>query len=178
MSPDMAVCDDCLAELSDPGRPPLPVPVHQLHQLRASIHHHHSAALRPPQYHHGGFPLCADCAAGVRGPGRPTLSTPSPWRAPQCGPRVWFEVRSLGRRRRRLDDGAIAAAQQALARGEIVAIKGLGGYHLACDATSDDGRRAVAPPQSIGRTSRLRSWSADVAAARRLGPPDEREAEF
>ncbi len=45
VSPDVAVCDDCLTELFDPGRPPLPLPIHQLHELWPPVHYHGSAAL-------------------------------------------------------------------------------------------------------------------------------------
>ena len=68
VSPDVATCDDCLAEMRRPGRPPLPLPVHQLHQLRAPLHHHHRRPLRPAAHHHGGFEMCADCAAEYHDP--------------------------------------------------------------------------------------------------------------
>ena len=35
VSPDVATCEDCRRELADPDRPPVPVPVHELHELRA-----------------------------------------------------------------------------------------------------------------------------------------------
>jgi hydrogenase maturation protein HypF len=49
-----------------------------------------------------------------------------------CGPRVWLEEGD-----RRLDRDAILAAASLLQKGRIVAIKGLGGFHLAADAGSD-----------------------------------------
>src|SRR3954451_18290324 len=55
-----------------------------------------------------------------------------------CGPRIWFEGPDGTTRG---TDAAIAATQRALRAGRVVAVKGLGGYHLACAATS---YRAVA----------------------------------
>ncbi len=78
------------------------------------------------------FDLCADCSAEYHDPADRRFHA-QPLACAQCGPRIWFEdpggtVEGT--------DAAIAATQASLARGEIVAIKGLGGYHLACDATS------------------------------------------
>ncbi|MCB0158913.1 MAG: carbamoyltransferase HypF, partial [Caldilineaceae bacterium] len=54
---------------------------------------------------------------------------------PVCGPQVWWEE---GRGAHVIKgDAAIVWAQGALAGGEIVAVKGIGGFHLACDATDD-----------------------------------------
>ena len=80
-----------------------------------------------------------------------------------CGPRLWFESPAGT-----VDgtDAAIAAAQRALADGAIVAIKGLGGYHLACDATSHD---AVA-------TLRRRKHRADKPFAVMVARPRRRRA--
>ncbi len=62
VSPDAATCDDCLAELLRPRRPPPPLPVHQLHQLRAAVHD------RPRR--------------------SPTTARPRRWPASRCAPRA------------------------------------------------------------------------------------------
>jgi hydrogenase maturation protein HypF len=80
----------------------------------------------------GDFPLCPSCAAEYDDPADRRFHA-QPVACPECGPRICFSsgVAAVGD-----SDAAIAATQAALSRGEIVAIKGLGGYHLACDARS------------------------------------------
>jgi len=52
ISPDMAICSDCLKELFRPGGPQIPLSFHQLHQLRPSADDHQGDSLRPGQYLH------------------------------------------------------------------------------------------------------------------------------
>lgn len=53
----------------------------------------------------------------------------------ECGPNVWF----IGKNGEKIrEENAISAAQNALLNGEIVAVKGIGGFHLACDANNDE----------------------------------------
>ena len=57
-----------------PGRPPLPLPVRQLHAVRAALHDRPlRSRTTAPNTTMAGFPLCADVPARVRGPGRPPL---------------------------------------------------------------------------------------------------------
>ncbi|MBT9384213.1 carbamoyltransferase HypF [Pseudooceanicola sp. CBS1P-1] len=72
------------------------------------------------------FDLCPACAAEYGDPADRRFHA-QPIACPDCGPRLWCEGAEGG--------GAIEAAAALLRAGGTVAIKGLGGFHLACDAT-------------------------------------------
>ncbi len=87
------------------------------------------------------FELCPKCREEYRNPLNRRFHA-QPNACPSCGPEVEL-VQSLASRQYRIQNGvkgreAIAKAIELLSRGEIIAIKGLGGFHLACDATNDE----------------------------------------
>lgn len=80
------------------------------------------------------FPMCDDCRTEYTDPGDRRYHAQT-IACPECGPQLWLEEPGAGQKN---TDAPIRAAARKLDRAEIVAIKGLGGTHLACDASDPE----------------------------------------
>jgi hydrogenase maturation protein HypF len=81
------------------------------------------------------FAMCEACAAEYREPGDRRFHA-QPIACPLCGPKLWFESLDGAIPAEDLSLAPLDAAVQQIKDGKIVAIRGLGGFHLACDATN------------------------------------------
>jgi hydrogenase maturation protein HypF len=174
ISPDVATCPDCLADMADPKNRRHRYPFTNC----TNCGPRYTITRRVPYDREttsmACFPLCPDCAAEYADPADRRFHA-QPNACPVCGPTVWLADREG--RRLAAGDAAITALAEALAGGAIAAVKGLGGFHLVCDATSDAAvselrRRKHRPSKALA------VMVADLGVAARLGRVNERAREL
>jgi len=133
--PDIAICEHCLREVEDPSSRWFSYPFNscawcgpRFSMMFAVPYDRENTSMRD-------FPLCERCSRDYEDPENERRYHAEGISCPKCGPRVWLVDRSGELVNA---DDPIAEAARLIDEGKIVALKGLGGFHVACRADDDE----------------------------------------
>ena len=134
---DIGTCDECYADFTDPSNRRYLYPFTNCTNCGPRYSIIQDIPYDRPQTTMSVFPMCADCLREYEDPANRRFHA-QPNACPVCGPALSESMAEIRRR---------------LHAGEILAIKGLGGFHLACDAENHGGRQPSARTKASQRQS-------------------------
>ncbi len=176
ISPDICICADCLNELRSSQDRRWAYPFTNCTNCGPRFTIISDIPYDRPKTTMSAFTMCPRCDDEYHNPADRRFHA-QPNACPRCGPRLELAMNGARPAEAPLRSEPIEGGRRLLAEGAIVAVKGLGGFHLACDATNAD---AVAPlrerKQRVDKPFAV--MSLDVDTVRRYWQVSEGEAQL